>query len=118
MVFKRHGETWEQFNEQFKDEEYIGKCQYNRKFFLTILRTTFISSRITALRYQQEQLENAVQEHQWIANEQVGITAAVATSSTAAQVTSRFRDIGDDAEANFSKQLSISVQFSLFYMVA
>ena len=45
-----------------------------------------------ALHYEQEPFENAVQERQWAAYEQVEIAAAVATRRTAAQMTSSFRD--------------------------
>ena len=41
-VFRRHGKTQEQFNEQLKDEEYREKFQCHRKFFLAILKTLFI----------------------------------------------------------------------------
>ena len=54
MVFRQHGETWEQFNDQPKSEEYMA--------------------------------------------------AALATSRTAAQMTSRMRDIADMVEVNFRLQ--------------
>ena len=57
-----------------------------------------------ALHYQQEQLENAVQEHQRVANEQIKVAAALATSRTAAHITSKFGDVENDVEANFSHQ--------------
>ena len=43
----------------------------------------------SALPYQQEHFENAAQEHQMVAYEQVEIAAALATSRTAVQMTSR-----------------------------
>ena len=55
-------------------------------------------------RYQQEHNGNAVQEHQWVAYEQVEIAAALATIRTAEQLTSRFRQIEKHVEANFSHQ--------------
>ena len=45
------------------------------------------------MQYQQEQSENGVQKHQRLDFEQVETAAALATSRTAAQITSRFRDI-------------------------
>ena len=45
-----------------------------------------------ALHYEQEPFENAVQERQRAAYEQVEIAAAVATRRTAAHMTSSFRD--------------------------
>ena len=56
----------------------------------------------SALHYQQEQLENAAKEHQRVAYEEVQAAPALATSRTAAQMTSRFRVIQKDAEANIS----------------
>ena len=79
MFFKWHEETQVQFTEQPKrhiaDEEF----QYYNK-------------------------DNAVQEHQRVAYEQVEIAAALATRRTAAQVTSICRDIKSNVEANFSHQ--------------
>ena len=46
MFFRRHGETWEQFNEQPNDEEYVEKFQYHGQFFFTVLETSFIESGI------------------------------------------------------------------------
>ena len=43
------------------------------------------------MHYQQEHFENAAQEHQRVVYEEVQIAAALATSRTAAQMTSRFR---------------------------
>ena len=63
----------------------------------------------SALHYQQEQVAKAVQEHQWLACEQVEIAAALASSRTAAQMTSRFRDTETHVEANFSCGVSFSV---------
>ena len=53
------------------------------------------------LHYQLEQFENAVQEHRLVAYEQVEIAAALASSRTAAQMTSRVRDVENNVEANF-----------------
>ena len=58
----------------------------------------------SALRYQQEQVENAVQEHERVVYEQDEIAAAVATSRTAAQISSRFTDIKINDEANIRQQ--------------
>ena len=57
-----------------------------------------------ALHCQQEQLENADQEHQRIAYEEVETAAALASSRTAVQMTPRFKDIENDAEAKFNQQ--------------
>ena len=57
-----------------------------------------------ALQYQQEQFVNAAQEHQRVAYEQVEVAAAFATNRTAAQMTTRFRDIENNVEANFRHQ--------------
>ena len=51
-----------------------------------------------------EQFDNAAQEHQRIAYEQVDISDSLATNRTAAHMTSRFRDIKNNVEANFSPQ--------------
>ena len=58
----------------------------------------------SALHYQQEQFENAFQEHQRVACAQVDLAAALATSRTAAQMTSRFREIEHNVEAKISHQ--------------
>ena len=52
-----------------------------------------MSQSYNALHYQQKQFDTAVQEHQRVAYGQVEISAALATSRTAPQMTSRFRDI-------------------------
>ena len=57
-----------------------------------------------ALHYQQEHVEHAAQKHQRAAHEQVEISAAHATSRTAKQMTSRFRDIENNIQANCSHQ--------------
>ena len=57
-----------------------------------------------ALQYQQEQFVNAAQEHQRVACEQVEVAAAFATNRTAAQMTTRVRDIEKNVEANFRHQ--------------
>ena len=71
---------------------------------VTVIRAATVSCTYSALHYQQEQLENAAHEHQWVAYEEVQTAAALATSRTAAQTTSRFRDLEKNAEANFSQQ--------------
>ena len=53
------------------------------------------------MQYQQEQFVNAAQEHQRVAYEQVEISAAFATNRTAAQMTSRFRDIENNVDGEF-----------------
>ena len=45
--------------------------------------------KVSAVHCRQEQFENAVQEHQRVADEQVGFAAALVTSRAAAQKTSR-----------------------------
>ena len=57
-----------------------------------------------ALHYQWEQFENAAQENQRVAYEGVQNAAALATSRTAAPMTSMFRVIENNAEANFCQQ--------------
>ena len=111
MAIKWHGETWEQFNEQFIDEEYLEELQYHRDLFLSILKTLVFrvsnhwrNQGYIALHYQQEQFEHAAQKHQTVAYEEVQTAAALATSRTAAQATSRFRDTENNAVANFSQQ--------------
>ena len=54
----------------------------------------------SALHYQQEPFDNAAQEHQRVAYNKVQNAVALATSRTAAQMTSRFRDIENNCEAN------------------
>ena len=83
-LLQRHGETWEQFDEQPKYDKYMKKFQYDRKCFLTILETSFIESGITegikgydALHHQQEQFDSSVQEHQRVANKQVELAPAM-----------------------------------------
>ena len=66
-------------------------------------RDNWRSRSYTAFHYQQEPFENAVQEHQRVAYERVEIAAAPA-SRAAAHMTSRFGDIENDVEANFSHQ--------------
>ena len=44
MFIRLHGETWEQFHEQPKDEEFMEQPQYHRKVILTILKTFVIES--------------------------------------------------------------------------
>ena len=56
----------------------------------------------STLRYQQQQFD--VQEHQRAAYEQCKVAAAPAASRTAGQMTSRFKEIENDAEANLSQQ--------------
>ena len=56
----------------------------------------------STLRYQQQQFD--VQEHQRAAYEQYKVAAAPATSRAAGQMTSRFKEIENDAEANLSQQ--------------
>ena len=89
VLFRRHGESWEQFNEQPKDEEYMEKFQYNHKFFFT---HDYWRQSYNALHYQQEQFGNAVQEHQRTACEHVEIAAAIASSRTEARMISRFKE--------------------------
>ena len=57
----------------------------------------------SALHNQQEQFETAAQKHQRVAHEEVQTAAALATSRTAAQMTSRFRDIENNAELSDSR---------------
>ena len=58
----------------------------------------------SALHYQPEQLEDVAKEHQRVVYEEVQSAAALATSRTAAHMTSRFRDTENNAEADFSQQ--------------
>ena len=58
----------------------------------------------SALHYQQEPFETAAQEHQRVAYEEVETAAVLATSRTAVQMTSRFRDTENNVGANFSQQ--------------
>ena len=67
------------------------------------VRDHWRSQSFNALQYQQEQVANAAYEHQRVAYEQVDIAAAPATNHTG-HVTSRFRDIENNVEANFSHQ--------------
>ena len=64
----------------------------------------------SALHHLQEHFENAAQAHQRAAYEEVQTAAALATSGTAAQMISSFRNIEKNAEANFSQQ-----QIGLFF---
>ena len=57
-----------------------------------------------ALHLKWEQFENAAQENQRVAREGVQNAAVLSTSRTAAQMTSMFRVIENNAEANFSQQ--------------
>ena len=66
------------------------------------VRDDWRSQSYRALHYQHEQFEIAVQEQQREAFDQVEIAVALATSRTAVQMTSRFRDIENHVEANFS----------------
>ena len=109
MVLSPYGETGEQFIEQPKGEEYMEMFQYHNKDILTTLKNLFHQVRddwksqsYRALHYQHEQFEIAVQEQQREAFDQVEIAVALATSRTAVQMTSRFRDIENHVEANFS----------------
>ena len=45
-----------------------------------------------------------LQEHQRVAYEQAGSCSALATNRSVAQMTVRFKDIGNNVEANFSHQ--------------
>ena len=83
---------------------------YNKDIF-TILKTWFVKSgiigrvRVTVpCIISRNIFENAVQEHQRVVYDQVDIAAALGTSRTAAQMTSRFRDIESNVEASFSHQ--------------
>ena len=67
------------------------------------VRDHWRSQSYNALQYQQEQVANAAYEHQRVAYEQVDIAAGPATNHTG-HVTSRFRDIENNVEANFSHQ--------------
>ena len=97
-VFRRHGETRDQFSEQPRGEEYMEKFQDYDRDILTILNAVHQvrdfgrSQSHNALHHQQEQFKHAVQEHQRVTHDQVEIAAAVAPSRTPSQMTSRFRD--------------------------
>ena len=120
MFFRWHVQTQEQFNEQPKDEEYMEKLLCHRKFFATILKTSFIEWGViggiqsyNALHYRQvldcmslfidtirawmNEIMNKsrmlLKKHQRTPCEQVEVADAVATSRTAAHMTSRFWDI-------------------------
>ena len=80
------------------------KFQYFHKELLTFRRDNWRNQGHSALHHQLEQIKYAAQERQRAANEEVQTAAALATSRTAAQMTSRFRDIENNAEANFSQQ--------------
>ena len=58
----------------------------------------------SALHYHEEPFENAAQDHQRVAHEEAQTATALATSRTAAQMTSRFGHIEKNAQANFSQQ--------------
>ena len=57
----------------------------------------------SALHFPRERVENAVQDCQRTAYEEVQTAAALATSRVA-QMTSRFRNMANNAEASFSQQ--------------
>ena len=58
----------------------------------------------SALHYEQEQSEDVAQKHQGVVYEEVQTAVALATSPTAAHMTSRFRDTENNADADFSQQ--------------
>ena len=91
------------FTEQSK-HNWMEKCQHcNKDFFTILVRDYWENQSYNALQHQ-EQFENAAQEHQRVAYEQVEIAAILATNRTAAHMTSRFRDIENNVEASFSHQ--------------
>ena len=58
----------------------------------------------SALHFQQETSKVLPKNMQRVLFEEVQTAAALASSRTAAQMTSRFRDMENDVEANFSHQ--------------
>ena len=91
MLFKWHGETRVRFTEQPKGTQYMEHFQKFRKEFFTVRCMT--SGIIGGIKVTVPWMTSKVQEHQRTAKEQVEIAAALATSRTAAQMPSRFRDI-------------------------
>ena len=99
IVFRRHGETLEQFYEQPKGKEYLKTFQHY-KDILTILNTWFTKSGIVGgVRVtmpcinSRSNLTMLSKNINGVAYGQVEISAALATSRTAPQMTCRFRDI-------------------------
>ena len=76
---------------------------YNTQHLMYDMKDSRRNQGYSALRHQQEQFERASQEHQREAQEDVPTAAALA-SRTASQNTSRFRNMENNAEANFSQQ--------------
>ena len=101
-----------QFTDQPKGRQYMEKFQYpilpqGIPHDTQHLMHDFGDSRnqcYSALHYKREQFEHAAQKHQRVAYEEVQTAAALATSRTAAQMTFRFRDIENNAEAILSQQ--------------
>ena len=87
------------------------KFQYSRTEFLTIRNTWCMASGIIGgvkvtvpCITSRTQLGNAAQEYEREAYKEVKTAAPLATSSTAAQMTSSFRDVENNIHANFSQQ--------------
>ena len=109
MVFRRHGQTQEQFNEQRRRaHEKVPVLQQgypnNTQNLVHQARDYWWSRSYIALQYHQEQFENAVQEPSTGSFWSSRNCAALATDRTAAQLTSRFRHSENHVEGTFSHQ--------------
>ena len=116
-IFQRHGETREQFHEQFKDEEYMENFQKQRKFFLVIFETSFIEPRITGrikdtmpCIASRNNSRNIVHEHRR-ASGHCEVSVARAASRTAAHMTSGFRDIEKNADPSTKARIIVRKYF-------
>ena len=114
MLFKKHGLTQVHFTDQPKGKQFFGEVPLlphdiprNTQHLMHDVRDFWRNQCYSALHYQQKQFENAALEHQRAAKEEVQTAAALTTSRTTAQMTSRFREIGNDVEVNSRQQLSL-----------